>query len=49
MNIIERIYINGAFVTPHGEELFDLFDERAKPLFSPAGWPAVMMPGAITG
>lgn len=26
MRIIERIYINGAFVTPHGEEFFDLFN-----------------------
>ncbi|MDB5910138.1 MAG: Aldehyde Dehydrogenase [Massilia sp.] len=26
MQIIDKIYINGAFVTPHGEELFDLFN-----------------------
>jgi aldehyde dehydrogenase (NAD+) len=26
MRIIERIDINGAFVTPHGEEFFDLFN-----------------------
>ena len=26
MRIIEHIYIDGAFVTPHGEELFDLFN-----------------------
>jgi aldehyde dehydrogenase (NAD+) len=26
MRIIDQIYINGAFVTPHGEELFDLFN-----------------------
>jgi len=26
MRIIDKIYINGAFVTPHGEELFDLFN-----------------------
>ncbi|NWC99931.1 aldehyde dehydrogenase family protein [Pseudomonas sp. P7779] len=26
MQYINQIYINGAFVTPHGEELFDLFN-----------------------
>jgi aldehyde dehydrogenase (NAD+) len=26
MQIIDKIYIDGAFVTPHGEELFDLFN-----------------------
>jgi aldehyde dehydrogenase (NAD+) len=26
MQYIDRIYIDGAFVTPHGEELFDLFN-----------------------
>jgi aldehyde dehydrogenase (NAD+) len=26
MRMVERIYIDGAFVTPHGRELFDLFD-----------------------
>ncbi|BCQ29776.1 aldehyde dehydrogenase family protein (plasmid) [Caballeronia sp. NK8] len=26
MQIIDRIYIDGAFVTPHGSELFDLFN-----------------------
>ena len=26
MRIIDRIYIDGSFVTPHGEELFDLFN-----------------------
>ena len=26
MQIIDRIYIDGAFVTPHGEEYFDLFN-----------------------
>jgi acyl-CoA reductase-like NAD-dependent aldehyde dehydrogenase len=26
MRIVERIYIEGAFVTPHGTEMFDLFD-----------------------
>jgi aldehyde dehydrogenase (NAD+) len=26
MRTIERIYIDGAFVTPHGTELFDLYD-----------------------
>jgi len=26
MQIIEHIYIDGAFVTPHGQELFDLFN-----------------------
>ncbi|TPQ25384.1 aldehyde dehydrogenase family protein, partial [Cupriavidus pinatubonensis] len=26
MHHINQIYINGAFVTPHGEELFDLFN-----------------------
>ena len=26
MQIIDQIYIDGAFVTPHGEELFDLFN-----------------------
>ncbi|MPW16388.1 aldehyde dehydrogenase family protein [Paraburkholderia sp. CNPSo 3157] len=26
MQTIDRIYINGAFVTPHGEEMFDLFN-----------------------
>jgi aldehyde dehydrogenase (NAD+) len=26
MQIIDRIYIDGAFVKPHGEEFFDLFN-----------------------
>jgi aldehyde dehydrogenase (NAD+) len=26
MRTVEQIYINGAFVTPHGTEMFDLFD-----------------------
>src|ERR1700722_8902023 len=26
MRMVERIYIDGAFVTPHGTEMFDLFD-----------------------
>ncbi|WP_088343190.1 MULTISPECIES: aldehyde dehydrogenase family protein [Rhodomicrobium] len=26
MRMIEQIYINGGFVTPHGEEMFDLFN-----------------------
>ncbi|MDE1994342.1 MAG: aldehyde dehydrogenase family protein [Rhizobiaceae bacterium] len=26
MRIIDKIYIDGAFVTPHGEEMFDLFN-----------------------
>src|SRR6267154_5230037 len=26
MQIIDKIYIGGAFVKPHGEELFDLFN-----------------------
>ncbi len=26
MRTVERIYIDGAFVTPHGTEMFDLFD-----------------------
>ena len=26
MHQINEIYINGQFVTPHGEELFDLFN-----------------------
>ena len=26
MRIIDTIYIDGAFVTPHGEEMFDLFN-----------------------
>jgi aldehyde dehydrogenase (NAD+) len=26
MSLIDKIYIDGAFVTPHGEELFDLFN-----------------------
>jgi aldehyde dehydrogenase (NAD+) len=26
MRIIDKIYIDGSFVTPHGEELFDLFN-----------------------
>src|ERR1700731_3401895 len=26
MRTIDKIYIDGAFVTPHGEELFDLFN-----------------------
>jgi len=26
MQHINQIYINGAFVTPHGEERFDLFN-----------------------
>src|ERR1700722_4043036 len=26
MRMVERIYIGGAFVTPHGTEMFDLFD-----------------------
>ncbi|WP_032807818.1 aldehyde dehydrogenase family protein, partial [Pseudomonas tolaasii] len=26
MHQINQIYINGQFVTPHGEELFDLFN-----------------------
>jgi aldehyde dehydrogenase (NAD+) len=26
MHLIDKIYIDGAFVTPHGEELFDLFN-----------------------
>ena len=27
MRMVERIYIDGAFVTPHGTERFDLFDQ----------------------
>ncbi len=26
MQIIDKIYIDGAFVTPHGDEMFDLFN-----------------------
>jgi aldehyde dehydrogenase (NAD+) len=26
MQVIDKIYIDGAFVTPHGDELFDLFN-----------------------
>src|ERR1700756_330683 len=26
MQIIDKIYIDGAFVTPHGDEFFDLFN-----------------------
>src|ERR1700722_9111949 len=26
MRMVEQIYIDGAFVTPHGTEMFDLFD-----------------------
>jgi aldehyde dehydrogenase (NAD+) len=26
VRVIDRVYINGQFVTPHGEELFDLFN-----------------------
>lgn len=26
MHHIDHVYINGAFVTPHGEELFELFN-----------------------
>src|ERR1700722_14217410 len=26
MHIIDQIYIDGAFVTPHGKELFELFN-----------------------
>jgi aldehyde dehydrogenase (NAD+) len=26
MQMIDKIYIDGAFVTPHGDELFDLFN-----------------------
>lgn len=28
-NVIDKIYINGEFVTPHGTEMFDLFNPAA--------------------
>ncbi|VFS64890.1 Uncharacterised protein [Kluyvera cryocrescens] len=30
MQSIDKIYINGEFVTPHGSELFDLFNPASE-------------------
>ena len=39
MQIIDRIYVDGAFVEPHGSELFDLFDPATCELIDAFVWP----------
>lgn len=34
MQIIDKIYIDGAFVTPHGDELFNLFNPATQQVIS---------------
>jgi hypothetical protein len=46
MRTIDTVYIDGQFVTPHGEELFDLFnpatEEKIVQVRLTAPWPRPM-------
>ena len=43
---IDKIYINGEFVTPHGSETFALFNPATEEVIGQAGWRMKRMPGA---